>query len=249
MVENKSQSKWKPWLRPSRIIPTLTIWGAGTAIVLSFLKAINLSIAEEIVIALLALLAADALSERVNLLERLEAKLSKLSIGQTLRRRGETHFLEEYGGNASEICIIAVSGISLAMRHLSFFENRINDGCKIRIILLDPSCPSLQTWNLMMKVTTTASDIKSSLEVFKSLMQHAKGKCEIRLLNVFLPFSIVATDLAKDSGAMIIEYHAYKIGLGDRPHVLLTPRDIPYWFSFYREQFERAWIDAVSWVG
>jgi len=168
MQTTDSKTRWKLWLRPSRIIPTLTILGAGTAIVLSFLKVINLSIAEEIVIALLALLTADALSERVNLLERLETKLSKLAIGQTLRRRGDTHFLEEYGGNASEICIIAVSGISLAMRHLSFFESRINDGCKIRIILLDPNCPSLQVWNLMMKVSTTASDIKSSLEVFKA---------------------------------------------------------------------------------
>jgi len=80
-------------------------------------------------------------------------------------------------------------------------------------------------------------------------MQNVKGKGEIRLLNVFLPFSMVAADLVKDSGAMIIEYHAYKIALGDRPHVVLTPRDTPYWFSFYKEQFERVWIDAVSWAG
>jgi len=52
---------------------------AGVAIVLSFLKLIQLSVAEEIVIALLALLAVDALNERLSLLERMRAKLGDLA--------------------------------------------------------------------------------------------------------------------------------------------------------------------------
>jgi hypothetical protein len=70
---------WKRWLRPSHLVPLLTILTAGAAIVLSLLKLIELSVAEEIVIALLALLAVDALNERLSLLERMRARLEHLS--------------------------------------------------------------------------------------------------------------------------------------------------------------------------
>ena len=69
-----STLSWKQWLRPSRLVPVIAILGAGIAITLSLLKVINLSIAEDIVIALLALLAVYALTERLDLLERIERK-------------------------------------------------------------------------------------------------------------------------------------------------------------------------------
>jgi len=79
MQSTNTPPGWKQWLRPSRLVPLLTILAAGVAIVLSFLKLIQLSVAEEIVIALLALLAVDALNERLSLLERMRAKLGDLS--------------------------------------------------------------------------------------------------------------------------------------------------------------------------
>jgi hypothetical protein len=244
------KSKFRQWLRPSRLIPLLTILGAGTVIVISLLGFINLSISENIVIALLGLLAIDALSERLSLLERIENKLSSLSVEQKLRTRNEIPSLEEQAGHASEICMLAVSGITL-VRHIAFFEGKLRNGCKIRIVLLDPDGPSLQTWKrLDSKVPATESEITTTLQYFKPLVQvnKTKGKCEIRLLDVFLPFSMLATDLSKEAGAILLAYHVYQSAPGQRPHIYLTLQDSSYWYDFYRRQFEQAWSNAAIWT-
>jgi len=49
-------------------------------LVLSLIQVVTLSLAEGIIIALLGLLAIDGLTERINLLEKIETKLSGLSI-------------------------------------------------------------------------------------------------------------------------------------------------------------------------
>ena len=244
-----SRSGFKAWLRPGRLIPILTILGAGIALVLSLLNIIALTIAENIIVALLALLAVDALTERLSILERLDTKMRLISFNEGLRKRSEIPLVEEQAANAYEICILAVSAISLIIRYLSFFENILMKGSSIRVILLNPGSESLNAWKLQMKVTTTVSDINSSLEMLRGIMQatDAKGECEIRLSEVFVPFSMVATDIHHESGSMVVEYHTYRTTLSERPHILLAPSENPYWFNFYREQFEQLWSDSKLW--
>jgi hypothetical protein len=76
-MNSANSSWWKRWIKPSRFIPLLTILGAGTAIIFSLFGIIGLSVAENIILALLALLAVDALIERLSILERIETKLSE----------------------------------------------------------------------------------------------------------------------------------------------------------------------------
>ena len=69
------------------VVPLVTTVGAATAIVLSTIGILTLSLAESIIIALLALLAIDALTERVSLLQLIDQKISSLSEEQALRPR------------------------------------------------------------------------------------------------------------------------------------------------------------------
>ena len=57
--------------RLSLIIAILTIMGAGSAVVLSLLKIIDLTRAEEIIVTLIGLIAIDALIERLHILEKI----------------------------------------------------------------------------------------------------------------------------------------------------------------------------------
>ncbi len=240
---------WKQWIKPNRLIPLLTILGAGIAIVLSFIGVGVLSIAESIIIVLLALLAADALIERISVLERIEAKLSNFSRGHSLISKTEIPKIDEQAAYASEICIIGVSAISLLTQDLGFFEKKVRNGCKIRAILLDPESPSLQTWNLINKIPTPSSDIEKSLMMLKEITQNkgTKGKCEVHLSPVFLPFAMFAVDIKKENGSMVIAYYSYK-KMGVRPHVFLTSSEDSKWFNAYREQFELAWSNSTPWV-
>lgn len=238
---------WKLWFRPSRLVPLLTILGAGVAIVLSLLQILQLSTAEGIIIALLALLTVDALNERLSLLEKIESRLSNLPAGQILKKRPDILSPVEHAKQASEIWIDIVSGSSVIPPYLGFYESKLKDGCNIRVVVLNPKGPSLPAWNLLVRHTYSEQNIDSTLKVLKGLLLlKAKGKCEVRLSNVFLPFSIFAVDPKKGTGSMIVEYHSYKVPLDDRPHIRLTTADSP-WFNYYRQQFEQHWSDATIW--
>lgn len=246
---NSELSRWKQWLKPGRLLPMLTILGAGVAIVLSLFGIIALNLAENIIIALLGLLAIDAFSERLNVLEGIENKLSGLSAGQTLRMRTEVPPVDIHAAHAQEICFVAISGISLRVRYFGFLEKKIKDGCRVRIILLDPDGLGVQACDLISRVTIAQADIRSTLETFRGLVPLGKdkGKFEVRLSKAFIPFTLQAVDPQKESGSMVVEFHTYKKTLNERPHVFLTALDHPQWFDFYREQFEQAWLESTDW--
>lgn len=252
MYSANPSSWWKRWIKPSRLVPLLTILGAGTAIILSLLGIIGLSVAENIILALLALLAIDALTERLSVLEKIENKLSSLSSGQQLRTRNELPSVETQAAYASEICIIAISATSVLAQNLHFFEKKVKSSCKLRVILLNPDSSSLQTFNLLDGGYTAKSDIERTLRLLKehARIEWAKDKCEIRLSKVFLPFSMFAVDLQKESGSMVITYFGYRTDtiFSGRANIFLTQSDNAEWFKFYREQFENFWSDATLWL-
>ncbi len=150
---------------------------------------------------------------------------------------------------ASEICMLAMHATSAISNHVGFYKEKMVDDCKIRVILLDPSSPSLETWNLLIDSDITKLHIETYLQVLKQLtsLPKAKGKCEVKLLNVFLPFSIFAIDLSKKTGSIIVEFHPYKRSIDDRLHVRLNTSENPHWFDYYKKHFNQAWADASDW--
>jgi hypothetical protein len=177
-------------------------------------------------------------------------QLSSLAGGQLLRTRIEIPSVEKQAEYASEICVIAVSANSLLLRHLTFFGKMLESGGKMRIILLNPNSSSaLQTLNLIDGGFTSKSDIEKALTILQELLQieGAKDRCQIHLSEVFLPFSIFAIDLQKESGAMTVTYLSYRKSgkFRDRPSVFLTRSDHTQWFNFYQEQFEQIWSEST----
>lgn len=241
-----SQPSWKRWLKWSRLVPFLTIIGAGTALVLSLLSILKLTVPESIIISLLALLSIDSLIERTNILERLEHRLNNLSSDQLLKKRVSMPRPNEQAQYASEICILGVSAHFAIPQYRGFYEKKIRTGCKLRVILLDPASPSLENWKLLSKSTLTTGHIEGTLSILKELMQKPgmKGKCEVRLSKVYYPFSIFAVDMKSKAGSMVVEFYPYDIPIDDRPHIQLAAASNPDWFIHFKEQFESAWSDA-----
>ena len=239
---------WKKWVAPSRLVPLLTIFGASSAVVLSLIKLIELSTADEIIIALLALVAIDALNERLNILEKIERKLSVVNAAQGLKGRYEMQTPVQLAGNATEICLCAIHGSSAILPYDGFYANKLKEGCNLRIILLDPDSSAVDPISLVTDRSQIKQRILSTLDVLERLVNmQEKGACEVRLANAIIPFSMLAADLGKTSGSMNVEYPSYKVTIDNRPHVSLNPADCPYWFTYYKEQFEAMWLDATPW--
>ena len=240
----------REWLKLNRIIPLLTILGAGTAIVLETLGFLDLTIPEGIIIALLGLLSIDGLTERITSLEKIEKHLGNIPMGQALRHRTEIPLIEEQTSHASEIVIMAASAVTLTARYAHYFEEKMKQGCKFKIVLLDPDGPSMNSWILLNKMPTAEADIRMSLENFKKLAQLGKNddSFSVRMLDVFLPYSMFAVDLNKRSGSMVIEFHGYKLAPTDRPHVYLTYQNTPDWYNRFNDQFQHVWVEASPWT-
>lgn len=233
--------------RLSHIIGILTISGAGCAIILSLLKIIDLTRAEEIIITLIGLIAIDALIERLNILEKIESKLDLQQYKPALRKRVEVITPDKMAKNASSFYVMAISACSIAIPYVELYESKLKEGCNIRIILLSPKSRYLNAVDLQnLDNIQTKLHIDSALEALTPLekKRNYKGKFEIRLSEVFFPFSIVGVDFEKSSGKMTVEYHCYKVPLDSRPHIFLEKEKDPFWFGFYQNQFELAWADA-----
>ena len=250
MEKQKPASTWRNWLKPNRIVPLLTILVAGGTGILSIFNLVKISPVEGIIISLLALLAIDGLTERLSILEKIESQLASNTIGENLRSRSQLLSPAEIASSASEIAFIGVSGIAIFINNLSFFEQKILSGCKLRFILLDPNCSSMQTWNLLSKVKTTETDINTALELLKGLLsvEKAKGKCEIRLSRVYMPYGMFISNPHKDNGLMNVEFYTYKTTFSDRPHIQLSRTHHQQWFDFYVKQFEEMWSDSQKWT-
>jgi hypothetical protein len=249
MRSQNSPSKKRNYFKLTNLIPFLTILTGITAIGFSLLGVIKFTIPEGIIIALLALLAFDALTERLGILGRIEMLIEEIQIGQALRSRDEIPPFTEYSKSASEICIAAVSAIAICPSHTNFFEKKVKEGCNIKIVLLDPNSPHLDTLHEQYGVPSAQDGIKASLKCLEKLVQmkDAIGKFEVRLLEVFLPVSMVAVDVQKESGSVLVEFHSYKKPVDERPHIIITAKENPKWFNSYKEQFDQAWSDGSKW--
>lgn len=233
--------------RWSHIVGTFTILGAGCAIILSQLEVFKSSIAENVIIGLLALIAIDALIERLQILERIEKKLSQDTTKQVLRGRNIIPGPNLFAQNASSISVIAISAVNISNASMDFFERKLKDGCIIKFILLSPDSKYLEALEQQhLDVISTKPQIQNTLKLLLPLTQRKelKGCFEIRLSEIFLPFSMVGVDFGKHTGKMIIEYHCYKIYLDEYPHILLEKESNPFWLDFYQRQFELVWNDA-----
>jgi len=235
------------WFKPDRLIPILTMLGAGLVLILSTIGFVQLSTPDTIIIALLALISVDALWERLTILSSIESKLDHITAVHTLRSRHEKPRLDEFCANASDISILAISSLSVRTSQLTFIEGSLRRGCSIRLVLLDPDSPGLIAFNMTSKVDTAANDIRSTLAVLSELIekQGSKGKLKIRLSKVFIPFTMFARDLYCSSGSMVVQYLNYKQDITERPHVVLTVEDHNHWFVMYRNQFEAIWSASV----
>lgn len=190
--------------------------------------------------------------------ERKQASTAQKATGNTsenvsgmafLQSRSDLKSLEEQTRTASEIIILAISGVSLIGPHFGLFTRKLQEGCRLRLILLDPESQAVNTWNLIAQYIATKREIEATLQQLSELTksERYKGQCEVRLAPVFSPFSMVIIDSNKPTCRMVVEYHAFSTPVINRPHVQLTRVGNWNWFDFYMGQFEKVWSDAKSW--
>lgn len=235
---------WRSWLDWGRVVPLFTLMVAAGVEISAILHVFDFSPSpgEHVIIIILSLLAIDSLTERIKILERIKERLDGSPSTSPLQHRSDLPSVSEQTEDATQIDILAISGVALLEGHFPIFRRLLQQGCKFRILLLNPASPRVETWSEMVDASDVRQEIQATLAVLRDLRLAAgDGECTVRLSNVLPPFSLFAINPRTKRGSMCIDFHTLKIRMSERPLVRLHGRYHSEWIDLFRDQFEKAW--------
>lgn len=165
-----------------------------------------------------------------------------LSQSGILRDRSQLMSVEQMAQDAVEISAMGITLVSLVSTRVDFFAEKLRNGCNLRFLILDPKSKAMEVWKLSESISTP-EDTVTVLKYLDALsrIENAKGKCEVRLANIYLPFGLVFTKKKKIGGAMNVEFLARNTSIANRPHFHLLEQENEKWFDFFHDQFEALW--------
>jgi len=202
-------------------------------------------------LAILFFLAVNSLWDRLKRLRRIEG-LVEQSLSLLERPSADKFFqrnvrpTNEFFSNAS---LVDLAGITLGKTTLEFtniLRQRLIAGANIRIILIDTSSEVLNQTVIRSWSSTTPEYYKKRIDTTSSLIEivgstpRATGSLQIGYLPYVPSFGIIMTDADSPKGAAFIEIYHHNSN-DPSPAFEVTANKDPYWFHFYKEQFELMW--------
>ena len=214
-------------------------------------------------LSIIALLAMSELVERLRLFRRIDSASSKtleiverISVGDAesmLRDRSAGMDLPKTAKRARRIWACGYSLINLVNSCEGFFAARLEDGCELRFLVLDPA--SSDAVRLDKLVTARPgeliADVQSSLARLDRVRSRPhspeRGQLDIHLLRVAPTCSLIIVDPDGPDGYVQVEpYPPYQGRALDRarPHFILARTD-GRWYRFFYDQFRSMWDDRT----
>lgn len=207
------------------------------------------------ILAVLGLIAVSGLWDRNRRLHRIE-KLSEESRDLVLRRlsgevRASDFLLSEHqlsDETFSSANTIFLSGITLTRTTREYnhiFDQRLAAGARVRIIIVDPTVDSIVE-EVALRSRGTIGSWRARLQAAEQAIHDipkfggGKGRLEIGYLPYTPSFGIVMIDPYEPHGFCFVElYHHEKHAPSPAFH--LRASDDPFWYQFFREQYEILW--------
>jgi len=238
------------------IVPLITIVGAfiGTFLVTPF----GLQ-REQLLLALVAFLAIDALVERLELLTNIENDvratkelIASRAVGKEfLRHRRDFPRLEHLITDAKKE--IWMSGVALdtIATFTGLFNARLQEGIKLRFLATSPEENIVKGIGDYFGVDTDelTERIRANLNTLnKRLAPTDPQQIQIRTIDQRPAIGYFIVDPHSEQGFMTGITYLYRIQGNDMPPMfLLSKKTDPYWFEFYLKDFEMLWNHAVKW--
>jgi hypothetical protein len=155
--------------------------------------------------------------------------------------------LEDSMSEARDLLITGVTRNTLVMSKYSKFEDLLQSGCRIRVVLLDPSSDVIvaaaDRYHVGIPPDMVRERVRHSLRLLTELKRSTGGTISVRLTTHLLAMGIVAVDAGSDASALFIEYYTYQAR--GEPKFVLTPRD-GEWFAHFREEAEALYASAAD---
>jgi heptaprenylglyceryl phosphate synthase len=220
---------------------------------------------DEVLLALLGLIAIDNVSERMGILNEIGDRISQLAkkmqgAGRdrvTMTRRNSTPRLVDVIAAARREVILVGPSLDTAVGMADRLREVAASGVKLKLLLSAPSehcvghyrdhmvfnnwVPSDET-----QVSRGLDHLRHNYEVLQGALGHLmdQKKVEIRLFEHMLWCSYVIIDPSAKWGAVSAHIHMYRTPIDQAPFVELKAEQDLDWFPFFLEAFGRVWNDA-----
>ncbi|MEU4197609.1 hypothetical protein AB0E69_37320 [Kribbella sp. NPDC026611] len=164
-------------------------------------------------------------------------------------------FTEQFGPefldamtSAHDLFITGIIRNTLLTANFGMFEERLNAGCRVRVLLMAPGAATLDIaadrYYAGRERVSAVSRIEHSLRLLESLSASTNGQLEVRLTTHPMAAGVVGVNLdgagPDDPGALFVEYYTYQEP--GEPKFVLRPGDAG--FAQFRGEAERLWNAA-----
>jgi hypothetical protein len=164
--------------------------------------------------------------------------------------------LKERLQNARSLCIYAPSASNIFRGdNLNVIRDMIlsrKDGT-VRVIILDQretasveiAVRQLDT-NTSMQIQNLPDELEATLKQMRRVKAlKLEGSFDYRVIDFNPGFSLVVIDPDKQSGVVLVEFHAYKnLATPNRMNLELTRKTSERWYDYWYEQFEAMWSNG-----
>jgi hypothetical protein len=149
---------------------------------------------------------------------------------------------------AEDLFITGVARTTLLTQHYTKFERWLKRGCRIRMLLIEPTSPAVEVaaerYYAERSPVSARARIEQSLRLLTELAETTGGQLEVRRTQHPIPLGIIAVDasLRGPSSALFVEYYTYQAE--GEPKFVLQPSDP--WFDQFLAEAEQVWTSASA---
>jgi hypothetical protein len=172
-----------------------------------------------------------------------------LAPAEALRRSARPLFKAEFGpelelgiSKAQELLITGVTRNALITSRYSNFEDLLRNGCRIRILLTDPSSDAIvvaaERYYAGRSADSIRERVRHTLRLLAELQHSTGGDLLVRLTSHPMAAGTISVNGSPDSrcetSVLFVEYYPYQAP-GEEPKFVLQPADKPWFENLYQE--------------
>lgn len=205
------------------------------------------------ILILLVLIATSQLVDKLRSFRLIEKKIQEISINlqrnhSVLRKSPDRLNIQEEAKDASTIDVLAWSGVGLFAQLDGFFEQKVNSGCSIRFIIVNPSSEAANVIYDNSHYKEIKTDINSMVERYKKFYlrnKNSSGRIELRMVNWVTPYTMIIIDGNKPGGILSLGLNpAYLLTPEDtRRHIIIESQNEREDFLYFSKQYNQLWED------
>ena len=180
-----------------------------------------------------------------------------LASAVAVERSPRPSFKKEFGpeldlsmDKAQELLITGVTRNTLITSSYHKFEDRLRNGCRIRLLLMEPTSDAIvvaaERYYADRSPDSIRERVRHTLRLLAEVKRSTGGDLSVRLTSHPLAMGVIAVDgspdIRSEASALFVEYYTYQAP--GEPKFVLQPAD-SQWFENLYQEAEALWNNAT----